>query len=202
MIPDIRLLFYGDSIFLAGLKADLETAVAHSHPFPSLPPQTSGPDALQFIRAYLPQIIFFDLTNPCQPNFAIPLLREQPSLLFIGLDPSRSDLLVLSSQAPQVDSYQGQVAVDGTAYKGAGYFKFAVVNAAGDTTYWANDGTAASEPATAVHVLFTPGHASGHVSFYLTDHGFVFDGDVLFQVAPTYPAATMTCCSVPSASSC
>ncbi|MBK8990095.1 MAG: MBL fold metallo-hydrolase [Chloroflexi bacterium] len=34
---------------------------------------------------------------------------------------------------------------------------------------------------TAVHVLFTPGHAPGHVSFYLPEHGVVFVGDVLFQ---------------------
>ena len=34
---------------------------------------------------------------------------------------------------------------------------------------------------TAVHVLFTPGHAPGHVSFYLADHSILFDGDVLFQ---------------------
>ena len=33
----------------------------------------------------------------------------------------------------------------------------------------------------AVHVLFTPGHAPGHVSFYLPDHGVVFAGDALFQ---------------------
>jgi len=32
-----------------------------------------------------------------------------------------------------------------------------------------------------VNVLFTPGHAPGHVSFYLPDHRVVFDGDVLFQ---------------------
>ncbi len=32
-----------------------------------------------------------------------------------------------------------------------------------------------------VHVLFTPGHAPGHVSFHLPDYGVVFDGDVLFQ---------------------
>ena len=32
-----------------------------------------------------------------------------------------------------------------------------------------------------VRVLFTPGHAPGHVSFYLPEHGLVFDGDVLFQ---------------------
>lgn len=30
-------------------------------------------------------------------------------------------------------------------------------------------------------VLFTPGHAPGHVCFYLAEHGVLFDGDVLFQ---------------------
>lgn len=30
-------------------------------------------------------------------------------------------------------------------------------------------------------VLFTPGHAPGHVCFYLRDDGVIFDGDVLFQ---------------------
>jgi hydroxyacylglutathione hydrolase len=33
----------------------------------------------------------------------------------------------------------------------------------------------------AVHVLFTPGHAPGHVSFHLPEHKVLFDGDVLFQ---------------------
>lgn len=30
-------------------------------------------------------------------------------------------------------------------------------------------------------VLFTPGHAPGHVCFYLRDHNVLLDGDVLFQ---------------------
>ncbi len=30
-------------------------------------------------------------------------------------------------------------------------------------------------------VLYTPGHAPGHVSFYLAEHGVIFSGDVLFQ---------------------
>jgi glyoxylase-like metal-dependent hydrolase (beta-lactamase superfamily II) len=30
-------------------------------------------------------------------------------------------------------------------------------------------------------VLFTPGHAPGHVSFHLPEHNVIFDGDVLFQ---------------------
>jgi glyoxylase-like metal-dependent hydrolase (beta-lactamase superfamily II) len=32
-----------------------------------------------------------------------------------------------------------------------------------------------------LHTLFTPGHAPGHVSFYLPEYGIVFDGDVLFR---------------------
>lgn len=32
-----------------------------------------------------------------------------------------------------------------------------------------------------IKVLFTPGHAPGHVSFYLPDYRVLFDGDVLFQ---------------------
>lgn len=32
-----------------------------------------------------------------------------------------------------------------------------------------------------VEVLFTPGHAPGHVCFYLPAHNALFDGDVLFQ---------------------
>ena len=32
-----------------------------------------------------------------------------------------------------------------------------------------------------IMVMFTPGHAPGHVSFYLPDYRVLFDGDVLFQ---------------------
>ena len=43
--------------------------------------------------------------------------------------------------SPTVVSYQGQVTLDGSPYEGKGYFKFAVVDAAGATTYWSNDGS-------------------------------------------------------------
>lgn len=32
-----------------------------------------------------------------------------------------------------------------------------------------------------LHTLFTPGHAPGHVSFYMPEFQVVFDGDVLFR---------------------
>ena len=42
---------------------------------------------------------------------------------------------------PTFISFQGRVTASGSAYNGVGYFKFAVVNAAGATSYWSNDGT-------------------------------------------------------------
>jgi hypothetical protein len=54
--------------------------------------------------------------------------------------------------APAVVAYQGEVRLSGAAYTGDGHFKFAVVNPAGDISYWSNDGTSTGggEPATAV----------------------------------------------------
>ena len=53
---------------------------------------------------------------------------------------------------PTAVSYQGTVEVGGSPYEGVGYFKFAVVDAAGDTTHWSNDGssTGAAQPSAAV----------------------------------------------------
>ncbi len=61
--------------------------------------------------------------------------------------------------APTVVSYQGQILVGGTAYTGTGYFKFAVVDAAGTTSYWSNDGssTGGGKPAAAVQLAVSGG---------------------------------------------
>jgi hypothetical protein len=58
--------------------------------------------------------------------------------LALALGPASKDALI---GAPTLISYQGQVTVDGSAFHGTGYFKFAVVDAAGTATYWSNDGT-------------------------------------------------------------
>ena len=42
---------------------------------------------------------------------------------------------------PPVLNYAGQVAVNGQPFDGQGLFKFALVNADGNATYWSNDGT-------------------------------------------------------------
>jgi hypothetical protein len=61
--------------------------------------------------------------------------------------------------APTVVAYQGEVRVGGTSYTGSGYFKFAVVNAAGDATYWSNNGTSTGggEPTAAVQLAVSEG---------------------------------------------
>lgn len=56
------------------------------------------------------------------------------------------------AQVPQLLNYQGRVTVGGTNFSGSGQFKFALVDGAGTTSYWSNNGTSAggSEPSAAV----------------------------------------------------
>ncbi len=60
----------------------------------------------------------------------------------------------LPAQVPQLVNYQGRVATGNPAvnFNGSGQFRFALVNAAGNTTYWSNDGSSVngSQPTTAV----------------------------------------------------
>src|SRR6202042_3653814 len=65
----------------------------------------------------------------------------------------------LPAQVPQIMNYQGRVVVGSTNFDGTGQFKFALVNAAGTTTYWSNDGTssAGSQPTHAVSLTVTKG---------------------------------------------
>lgn len=65
----------------------------------------------------------------------------------------------LMAQVPSMLNYQGRIAVSGVNFNGTGLFKFALVNAAGTTTYWSNDGTstAGSEPTAAVSIVVDGG---------------------------------------------
>ena len=65
--------------------------------------------------------------------------------------------LSATAQVPGLISHQGKVTVAGTNYTGAGLFRFALVNAAGTTTYWSNDGTSSGTPAAAVSLSVVRG---------------------------------------------
>ena len=74
------------------------------------------------------------------------------ALVFVALAP-------LQAQVPQLINYQGRVAVGAVNFDGSGQFKFALVDTAGNSTYWSNDGTstAGSEPTAAVTLTVSKG---------------------------------------------
>ena len=72
--------------------------------------------------------------------------RVMPALAFVALFSAAA-----WAQVPQMVSYQGRVLVDNTNFNGNGQFKFALVQGAGPTLLWKNDGSAGNtEPASAV----------------------------------------------------
>lgn len=87
------LVLYGNSLFLAGIHAELKFRT----PLKLAMIEADCPDAVDLIRAQGPTAILFDLAA-AQPDFAISLLRERPNVLLIGVDPSSDELLLLSSQ--------------------------------------------------------------------------------------------------------
>ena len=70
--------------------------------------------------------------------------------LFIG---------TLNAQVPNLLNYQGRVVVGTTNFDGTGQFRFALVNPAGTTAYWTNDGTHldGTQPTAAVALTVTKG---------------------------------------------
>ena len=89
--------------------------------------------------------------------FALALLGGAALVAVTWAAPGNAPLA--QGGAPTVVSYQGEVRVGGTPYTGNGYFKFAVVNAAGDASYWSNDGTSTGggEPTAAVGLAVSDG---------------------------------------------
>jgi hypothetical protein len=96
MATDPCLVLYGNSVFLAGIQAELEREAT----LELITLDTGSPDALNLTRARRPRAVLYDL-NLAQPHFAIPLLLEQPGLMLIGVDASRDELLILCSYPVQ-----------------------------------------------------------------------------------------------------
>jgi hypothetical protein len=92
MDADSCLILYGNSVFLAGIKADLERRVA----LELITIEAGRQEVTDMIRRRKPRAVLFDMAL-AQPEFAVSLWREHPGLLMIGVDPSSDELLVLSS---------------------------------------------------------------------------------------------------------
>ncbi len=98
------VILYGNSVFLAGIRADLALRARVE----VLAVEPGRPDALAIIRTRRPAALIFDL-SAAQPDFAVSLLRDRPDLVLIGVDPSSDKLLVLSGRHEQPESAAGLV---------------------------------------------------------------------------------------------
>jgi len=101
-----RMVVYGNSLNMAGivasLKADTTLEVLCINP--------DSPDARQSLADNDLAAIVFDLSDPLMP-LDVTLLRNRPGLLLIGVDPSRDEMLVLSSHPEQALSVADLVSV-------------------------------------------------------------------------------------------
>ncbi len=93
MAENSQVILYGNSVFLAGIKAQLE----HICGLGLITMEAAQTDLAGEIRAYRPRALLFDLTMG-YPDFAVALLHERPGLLLIGVSPNSNELLLLSGQ--------------------------------------------------------------------------------------------------------
>jgi len=86
----------------------------------------------------------------------LPIMKPGMNVLILAVSLAAFSA---TAQVPGIISHQGKVTVGSTNYTGTGLFKFAFVNAAGDTTYWSNDGTSSggAEPVAAVSLAVAHG---------------------------------------------
>jgi hypothetical protein len=94
-----RVILYGDSLILEGLRVRLETRPGIEILVLDQPLDTLCED----LRSLCPAALIFDL-GAVQPGFPLALL-QQPGLRLIGIDPETHQVLVwLGRQAAVVDA--------------------------------------------------------------------------------------------------
>jgi hypothetical protein len=93
MAAHARLVLYGNSVFLAGIKAELNGRGVVE----LITVEAGCPDPAESIRMLDPCAVLFDFCA-AQPDFAIPLLRARPGLILVGIDPNMDQMLLLSGQ--------------------------------------------------------------------------------------------------------
>lgn len=87
-----RVVLYGDSLILAGVRASLEAC-------PDLQLLSVDPShdkSLDAIQALCPSILIFDL-DAVRPDFQLSLL-QQPGLTLIGMEPETHQAVVWSGR--------------------------------------------------------------------------------------------------------
>lgn len=83
----------GDSLLIEGVAMSLED---DGQRLRIVRVDTALPDFQERVKSLNPKLVIFELDNPRSPAM-VPLLREQPGALFLGLDPDCSQVVVLNS---------------------------------------------------------------------------------------------------------
>jgi hypothetical protein len=98
-----------------------------------------------------------------------------------------ADVSAAAVTVPSTVQYQGYVTVSGSAYDGTGYFKFAIVDAAGTTTYWSNNGTSVNggAPTAAVPLTVAKGYFNVRLGSAMTNMNKSI-GAAVFKAAGRY----------------
>jgi len=101
-----RVAVYGTSLNMAGIVASLKADTT----LEVLCVNLDSPNARQSLDENDVVAIVFDLSDP-PLLLDVTLLRDRPGLLLIGVDPSRDEMLVLSSHPEQALSMADLVSV-------------------------------------------------------------------------------------------
>lgn len=100
-----RILLYGDSLLLAGVRASLEACLA----FEVIPLDASHVTE-QDLLVSNPDIVIFD-NDSVRPEFHYNLIQRQAELLLIGIDPDSNGVQLWSGKYLRELSVQGLVEV-------------------------------------------------------------------------------------------
>ncbi len=92
-----RVVVYGNTLSMAGIAASLKVETT----LDVFCVDPKHPSARKCLNELDSKTIIFDRTEP-HPELDLALLREQPGLLLVGVDPSSDDLLVLTGQRNRI----------------------------------------------------------------------------------------------------
>jgi DNA-binding NarL/FixJ family response regulator len=102
----LSVAIYGNSLVLAGIGARLERRTG----LQTVTVAPAMPGALEKLSQLRPDVVLLDLgTGQADP--VVAFWKAQPELLLIGVDPSRDEMLVLSSHTAQARSMADMVSV-------------------------------------------------------------------------------------------
>ena len=99
MTAPVRLVLYGNSVFLAGLRA----ALSRDSTLEMIMIESGHPGAAASIQALSPRAVIFDRSG-AQPDIALGFLCDRSNLLLIGVDTGSDEIAILTLHNERVSS--------------------------------------------------------------------------------------------------